>query len=453
MIGVCGIGGTAWRAWRWQGALSGLGRDRRGAVSMIFSVCLVVVVGVVGLGTEGAMWYLQRQQGQNAADAAAESGGSALMRDQDAGVSATAAASMTGFPASALSVSTGSWSSNGTYTPGASPANAVKVVVAQTYQPMLASLFLAKPVTITESAIATIIPASATPCVLALSAGAAEGIGFNGNGAINCNEGSVASNTTSGDSIGMNGNTAITATTVISSGNCSGCDGHLDLTYPMQTDQPPTTDPFAAVQTVALPSFSGSGCRPMPSLHGTVSLPPSSTQAFCAGADLKINSTDVVNLSPGMYFFYGSNISITGNATLQCPSCTNGQGVTLIMTGPNNGADTGSLDISGGVTVTLSAAANNSWNPAFDGILFYVDARSGAPVTVTGGSGIAMAGGLYFPSSAVKFAGGGSADAQTICSILVSATLTISGDSYFGTNGCPALGLPTSSGQSVKLVE
>ncbi len=399
------------------------------------------------------MWYLQHQHGQNVADAAAESGAFALANDQEASVSSAAVAAASGIPENALTVTTGVSTGVGNFTPGGTPANAVRAAVTQSFQPTLSGLFLTGPISISESAVALIIPATSTPCVLALATNAAEGVRLDGNAQVTCNGGGVASNTTSATSLGMNGNTSITATTVTTAGGCSGCTGHLSLTDPLQTYQPPTPDPFAAAQAVSLPTFSGSGCRPMPSLKGTVNLPPSTTQAFCTGQDLSITGNSVVNLSPGVYFFYGANISVAGSGSLLCPSCGNGQGVTLILTGPNNGAGAGTVSISGNTTVDLSAAASNAWNPAFNGILFYLDARSSNAVQISGGADMTLGGGLYFPSSSVAFSGGAAGASEDTCSVLVAATVTFNGNGNFGTNNCESLDMPTGSGQSVKLVQ
>ena len=50
-------------------------RCRRGSVAFATVVALVPLIGVVALGGEAGSWYVTKQHAQNAADAAAYSGG------------------------------------------------------------------------------------------------------------------------------------------------------------------------------------------------------------------------------------------------------------------------------------------------------------------------------------------------------------------------------------------
>src|SRR5450759_4518787 len=50
-------------------------RCRRGSVALVTVIALVPLIGVVALGAEAGSWYVTKQHAQNAADAAAYSGG------------------------------------------------------------------------------------------------------------------------------------------------------------------------------------------------------------------------------------------------------------------------------------------------------------------------------------------------------------------------------------------
>ena len=50
-------------------------RCRRGSVAFATVIALVPLIGVVALGAEAGSWYVTKQHAQNAADAAAYSGG------------------------------------------------------------------------------------------------------------------------------------------------------------------------------------------------------------------------------------------------------------------------------------------------------------------------------------------------------------------------------------------
>ena len=106
----------------------------------------------------------------------------------------------------------------------------------------------------------------------------------------------------------------------------------------------------------------------------------------------------VLHLTPGTYIFYNSGISLN-NGVLDCPTCTGigTSGVTIILTG-SPGSSTGTIDVKGNVHIDLKAPATNSYNSAFDGVLFYVDrnAPTGNSVKLTGNSSSSYAGAMYF---------------------------------------------------------
>src|SRR5260370_29793302 len=51
-----------------------LAKDRHAATSLLFAASGFALMGLVGLGTESASWYLGKRLGQNAADTAAFAG-------------------------------------------------------------------------------------------------------------------------------------------------------------------------------------------------------------------------------------------------------------------------------------------------------------------------------------------------------------------------------------------
>src|SRR5881409_586671 len=53
-------------------------RCRRGSAAFATVIALVPLIGVVALGAEAGSWYVTKQHAQNAADAAAYSGGFTL---------------------------------------------------------------------------------------------------------------------------------------------------------------------------------------------------------------------------------------------------------------------------------------------------------------------------------------------------------------------------------------
>src|SRR6516162_1214850 len=56
-------------------SMRGLVNCRRGSAAFATAAALVPLIGVVALGAEAGSWYVTKQRAQNAADAAAISGG------------------------------------------------------------------------------------------------------------------------------------------------------------------------------------------------------------------------------------------------------------------------------------------------------------------------------------------------------------------------------------------
>jgi hypothetical protein len=119
-----------------------------------------------------------------------------------------------------------------------------------------------------------------------------------------------------------------------------------------------------------------------------------------------------------------------------------GSGVTFFLTA-NPTSQYGGVSISGNDNVTLSAPTSGPYH----GILFYQDRSipsTGVTSTFEGGSGMALTGSLYFPTTAITYTGGSSTAPTTTG--LVADTITFKGNSYFATdpNGAKTgLGLPT----------
>jgi hypothetical protein len=126
-------------------------------------------------------------------------------------------------------------------------------------------------------------------------------------------------------------------------------------------------------------------------------------------------------------------------------------GVTIIMTG-STASNVGTIDIKGNVTVHLVAPAANSFNAAFNGVLFYTDQKAsvGNIVNLTGSDTSTFGGAMYFPSSSVTFIGNTGVALPT-CSEIIGWSLALTGNSSVNIAGCPAQNIPMA--QSVRLVQ
>jgi Flp pilus assembly protein TadG len=420
--------------------------DQRGATALVFALGAMGLLGLVGLATEGGTWYLEKRHGQNAADAAVSSGVLALANGQNVTTSANKAAALTGY-ASGVVITTGTFTiGTGSFqaTP-ASAANAVKAVVTTNRSPLFSALFRgSSPVTISESAVA-MMAATAPVCMLA----GAGGMSFGGSTSVHASGCTLASNKTGPNSItGASAPNHLDAgQSLVSEGGCNGCTG---LTNPPLTYQPPTLDPFAStIGSLTMPDTTGTQCN---NSNSTPTAYNSTTPPTINCNGLRMTGSPTVDLLPGTYVFYNSNLTLN-NGILECTTCTGvgSSGVTIIMTG-STASNVGTIDINGNVTVHLEAPATSTFNAAFNGVLFYNDQKAavGNSVKLTGSDTSTFGGAMYFPSSSVTFIGNTGVSLPA-CSEIIGWSLDLTGNSSVNVSGCPASDIPMT--QAVRLVQ
>ena len=145
-----------------------LWNDRRGASAWVVTVAMVPLLGMVSLGTEVGSWYVTRRHAQNAADAAAIAGATALVVNDPTGpvTAGQAFANSNGFATSGCSSAT-------TVRPSPLPLRAgeqgTQSVVTQYETPIFTQWFVpAGPVKIQATAVAE-IQTKPGYCLLALN--------------------------------------------------------------------------------------------------------------------------------------------------------------------------------------------------------------------------------------------------------------------------------------------
>jgi len=447
--------------------------DQRGVSPVVFAAVGVVLLAFVGLGVEGGLWYLEKRQGQNAADAAALSGAIAAYVGQSGSSVATTVATKNGYTnnvggATVTVSSTTANDSTGTSRP------AIQVTVTRAVPRLFSSLMLGAGNTpVSETAAALIGAGSGPDCALALSGG----ISFAGSTSVTLNACEMVSNNTSSTSISMQGAAAVTGGALISAGGCSGCTG-----IPFLTNQLPSPDPLLGIQSVSMPNFGGN-CNSNSKLSvswlnsnmgssytidaATYAYTNSNKVAICGAGNgngtnttLSTNSGTTLNFQPGTYFFNNSNVSFNGG-TVTCSACTpGGAGVTIVLTGTSSNK-IGTLSIGAGANVTLNAPATNSFDPAFDGVLFYMDKNAtdtngngNAPVNLTGNSTSVLSGAMYFPSVTVDYIGNMTgSDPSHACTEVVANTITMGGNSTLSVSGCATDGAAVGQYMVVEMVK
>jgi Flp pilus assembly protein TadG len=388
-------------------ALAHVIRDRQGATMVVFALAGTAVIGMVGLGTEGGSWYLTRRDAQNAADAAAYAGAVRLSLAQSGlSLSLTSARTQARDAANDTATrngfTTGARSSIVTVnSPPIAPSayaadnKAVEVVVQRTVPRLLSGLFLSTDPVIRATGTSSLL-ATGQACILALSGG----LTATGNSTVTAQSCALASNSSSSTSISLAGSTTVSASTLTSAGGCSGCSA-ATLTSPFTTSQPPTTDPFTALQAIKYPaSCPAAAVTPPSGKSGTTTVSnPTGTLYWCS--DFKLTGgAGTVDLKPGTYVLYDADMSLQGG-TVTCSTCTpGGAGVTFVFTG-SSPSKVGTVTINGGASMQLNAPGSGT----YAGVVMYRDALATDQTSkINGGSGLNLIGGMYFPTSTLDFA-------------------------------------------------
>ena len=259
-------------------------RCRRGSAAFATVVALVPLIGVVALGAEAGSWYVTKQHAQNAADAAAYSGGltaGMLIMLHPARIhsqwtiavsnlrhrtrSATLATPPIPARQCATSLPTGTSQTvqiNTLTAWNGVNGNFVQATVSQQQPAYLAKVLGLSTVNIGATAIAQVDKLPKPPCVLALTGS----ISFQGSPNINAPNCGMASNDTAKDALNFTGGgMSINLGSLSAAGGCTGTASFCNtaLTY-----RSPVTNPFSALDG-ALTTLCGAN----PTLPATCGLP------------------------------------------------------------------------------------------------------------------------------------------------------------------------------------
>ncbi len=219
------------------------------------------------------------------------------------------------------------------------------------------------------------------------------GVQFQGNETVNVNGGDVFSNFC----LFKNGSSTVTVTngsidynnqaTYQHPGNPDcGTAGSNISPCPTQTSDQLSFDNLLTPDCNALHDLTWSGNN-LPGSGKNVVLSPG-----IYTKDPSISGNQTLTLQPGLYCFYngftisGSNPTLTGN------------GVTIAMMG-------GGMKVAGGVTVNLSAPAQNAPLPAVPGMLIYQPPSNTSNMQLGGNTKSAMSGTIFAPSAVISFSG------------------------------------------------
>lgn len=402
-----------------------------GAIAIITGLVFVILIGFAALAIDASQWYSQRRQLQFAADAGAAGGAIAL--------SVTGKSTYATYATNDINANNCSGANGCTIIainnppqsgPAAGNTKAVEVILSKPAEIFLSGLFLSGTPTIEVRAVAGAQPSS--NCIVSLAT-TGTGITVSGNGSILSPNCGVAANSSANNAITASGNASINASIVSVVGRTSTSgNATITATGGVVTGASPATDPYAGVTIPSSPS----ACN-----HNNFSLSGQSSQTinpgtYCGGINLSGQSSLV--MSSGVYYMDSGDFSVSGGATVTAP----GSGVTIILTN-NIGSGYGTVSISGGASVTLSAPTTGPTA----GLLFVGDPKSsGLTESFSGGSSQVLSGALYFPTNNISYSGN---SAVNPCITLVAQDITITGNGNMG-NSCGSSSLGTGTIQMLE---
>jgi len=407
-------------------------RDQSGSYVLVVALMMPVLAGTAGLGTEVVWWLYEHKNMQSAADSGAVSAATA---GSDIIAQANSVTASYGYVNgdNSVAVTVNQPPSSGNYT---TTSQAVEVIVSQSQPRMLSSLFGSGPVIITARAVA--VPNAGTGCVLALDPTASSAVKVSGSNQLNLIKCNLYSDSNANPSLDVSGSAAVSANQVGVVGNISGAS---NITAPngIRTGMRPVADPYANVSPPPEPSCSNAKIT-VNSNGKNTSLSPG-----CYSGNITVNAGATLNLSPGIYYLDGANLSVAGNATIT------GTGVTLVFTGSGNSWGTASIGSNAIVNLTAPSPGTPA-SQGIPGIVMYGDRNMpvGTAFNLTGGGTQNFGGAIYLPKASLNFSGGDGT--TTSCTKIIADTIALTGSSNLQVN-CAGLGTATIGITTAQLFE
>lgn len=408
--------------------------DRRGNTTVLFALCLPVLVGSAGLGLEAGYWQLQQRQVQTMADMAAYAGAVSLRNSEpksQAFGEAEAEALLHEFDPVFATINTNSPPIQGLYR----NSRSMEVFIDHTVPRLFSQIFFEGDVTFSVRAVATYEEAS-DACVLALSPEGSRAINFSGSSNIALIECEVMSNSIASDAVYLGGSTDVIAPCINSVGGFAIGGGSADYNLTgcaaPRTDLPRALDPYADVDPPVFPSNCSNIGGGNPHSTTTVTAGAGGVKRFCNGLNLNNN----VEFEPGVYIIDGGDFRIGSNANVVA------DGVTFYLT------DGARIRFNGNAEINITAPNSGD----YQGIAFFGDRSDfGVNHTFNGTADSQITGAIYTPAGDITFQGDFSG--QNGCMQLVGNTVSVTGNANITTD-CSGVGVNWAEVPSdVRLVE
>jgi Flp pilus assembly protein TadG len=433
----------------------GLWKDERGVIAVLTALALTIVIGVVGLAVDVAMWYRNNRAMQNAADAAVIA--AALNGTGAYSSEAKAVAARYGFVDGANGITV--TASNDQTCPDGT-TGCYRVMVAQASPPRYFSPVLGN--FSPSLAGAAIAGGSQTHsyCLLAIGTGTDPGILTNGAPGADLTGCSLMSNTG------------------------ARCNGHnLNATYgdahktndgcgiTQHSNVPSVADPYSSLASNIPPV--GANCAagyPQEPTKKKDPTPPNLIQWSDSGAPINkppsilpdyytvcgdlvlTGDTTLKTVSPGSVLLIRNGRLDTNGHTLRTAA---GSALTIVFTGPDLSGAYSHIPTGGG-TLDFQAPTSGTWK----GMAIYQDPAltKGVDISDAGNSPTwKITGIVYLPHSSVTLSGAVNKSSNgASCFLLIVDNITINGTGKILANGgCDAAGvtLPTNNVGAIALVK
>jgi hypothetical protein len=392
-------------------------KREEGSIAIATALLLVVLLGFAALAIDVGIWYQSQRKLQIAADTGAIAGALAL--------SSKGASTLTNEVTNDLILNECTATNKCNIVainnpplsgPNTSNETAVEVILTQPGARFLSFNQLSSDPTLHARSVAGLKPNNLCMTILGTS-GTVLKVG--GGGIIAASNCGIYVNSSDSSAVSVAGTSSITTLSLKVVGNVINKGGGIiNSTLGIITSAPPAVDPYRGLN---IPSYGACTQNNYKLTGGTKTISPGT---YCGG--ITLTSTSILTMNPGIYILNKGDFSIGAQATVT------GTGVTIILTS-STGSNFGSVNISSGASVNLSAPTNG----ATAGILFYEDRNAPSSITSTfqGGSTMNLNGALYFPSSSLKYAGNSTSTAGTCLSIIAN-NVTLTGAAGLGVSGC-----------------
>jgi hypothetical protein len=334
-----------------------------------------VIVGTMALSLDGGMLYLQRQNAQSVADAAALSGAYQLYNGSNFSVAqgaAIATGGQNGYNIASASVTQ-------------PQTGYISVSVTSSKPRLFSALWGSGSMSVAATAVAwgTTVAYSKSDMLILASSGSS--LTLSGTPQITAVNGSIIVDSTSSSAILSSGTATITAPELDLSGNIQYSGHNPNNATLTKYGQANTPDPLA---NIAAPSSAGLTVQS----NSAMSLSGQTSRTLSPGVyngGINLSGQSSLTLKPGVYYINGGGINMSGGSSIS------GSGVFIYNTGG------GTINLSGTGNIALSPMTGGT----YAGITLFQDRSNTAGATLSGGSNMNNTGTFYFPSSSLIMSG------------------------------------------------